>query len=76
MGDFNNDTTTLGSTFGWSGWILFNLLGMVSPNDVFQAFSFAAAGLSALAVGVYHVAKTIKLWKDGREDIEPEDNTE
>jgi hypothetical protein len=52
---------------GGIGWIYFNFLGMVSPNEAFQMFSYAAAGLSALAVGVYHVAKTLKIWRDGKE---------
>jgi hypothetical protein len=61
---------------GFVGWIYFNLLGMVSPNEAFQMFSYAAAGLSALAVGVYHITKTIKIWRDGKKDGETKERIE
>lgn len=52
---FDNSSSEV-SYLGLFGWIFFNVMALITVDGL-QMFSYACAGFSAIAVGVYHVIK-------------------
>jgi hypothetical protein len=60
VAQYSNDGDV--NVIGTIAWISFNILGLIT-TDILQMFSYAAAGFSAIAVGVYHIVKIKRIIK-------------